>query len=188
MKSSLSLVPLVFLISSNSYPTSSTVRSPTRASTLWVCRLWCCPSCHPLQWDLWRRVRFFLTLPLFSMELKLLELSWLLLSSVSPPFPPKNLHLLWQPTRCAYTSIQRRVCSHQGQQLARKFWAISHSYLALLLHLVVTLKLKLPFDNGIWTSLPRTRLLESLIASPSLTTRSSIQEGDWLHGWGSWEI
>ena len=118
------------LASSNLFPIFSSARNPTRASTLMRllfmgAELQAAILCA----DTLRRLTifFFSTFPSFPSVsvLRLLEGS-----CVTLPFPLKIqsfLHSLWQPTLFAYTSIRRRVCSHQGQQLPWQLFGIPPS-------------------------------------------------------------
>ena len=152
--------------------TSSTARIPTRASTLmrllpkvWPFRP---PSSPPTPL---RRLKTFLTLPLFPSVSRLLAVSWTRSSSVTPPFSPKVqniLHLL--TTNLVYLF----KCTKKSTLARRTTCLASLSCLAFLLHLVVSLKLKLPLilmPTVFLTSVPRTRLVESSTASPSLMAR-----------------
>ena len=91
MKSSWLVGPLVFPVSSNLFPTSSTARSLTRVSTLMRLLPMVLPSRLPsFPVTPLRRLETFSssTLPLFPSVSRLPEVSWPLSSSVTPLFPP----------------------------------------------------------------------------------------------------
>ena len=176
MKSSWSVVPLVFPVSSNLFPTSSTARSPTRASTPMR------PSPMVLQSRLLsslvtplRRHKIFFssTLPLFPLVSRLPGVSWPLSSSVTPLFPPKSLKS--SPLILTTSPVCLFKCTKESVLAPRITTCLgSLSCLAFLLLLVVFLKLKLPLTlmpTVSWMSLLRTRLPESPTALRSLTTR-----------------
>ena len=144
----------------------------------WFCCLWCrSPSSHPLRrhGDTLRRLRiFFSTLPLF-LSVSVLRLLDSEGSCVTLPFLLKIqnfLHLLWQPTRCAYTGIWGCARTKDNNFLS-KFElfdippAPRGAQVDVMLIFVANLMVLL------WTSLLRTwRLgLETPTTSLSLTTR-----------------